>query len=67
MKERQPLRVGDIVLVMDGETKRGRWPLGLVVEIVESHDGRVRSARVKTGNNVHLRPADRLVYLEHHD
>ena len=67
VKERPQLRVGDIVLVMDDDTKRGRWPLGLVVEIVESHDGRVRSARVKTGNNVRLRPADRLVFLEHHD
>ena len=67
VKERPQLRVGDIVLVMDDDTKRGRWPLGLVVEIVESHDGRVRSARVKTGNNVRLRPADRLVFLGHHD
>ena len=67
VKERPPLRVGDIVLVMDDDTKRGRWPLGLVVETVVSHDGLVRSARVKTGDNIKLRPADRLVFLEHHD
>ena len=52
---------------MDDDTKRGRWPLGLVVETVVSHDGLVRSARVKTGDNIKLRPADRLVFLEHHE
>ena len=67
VKERPPLRVGDVVLVMDSDTKRGRWPLGLVVETVVSHDGLVRSARVKTGGNIKLRPADRLVFLEHHE
>ena len=66
-KERPHLRVGDVVLVMDDDTKRGKWPLGLVVETVESHDGLVRSARVKTGDSVKLRPADRLVFLEHHE
>ena len=67
VKERPQLRVGDVVLAMDDDTKRGKWPLGLVVETVESHDGRVRSARVKTSSNVRLRPADRLVFLEHHE
>ena len=50
---------------MDDDTKRGRWPLGLVVETVVSHDGLVRSAKVKTGDNIKLRPAERLVFSEH--
>ena len=67
IKKRPPLRVGDIVLVMDDDTKRGRWPLGLVIETIVSHDDLVRSARVKTGDNIRIRPADRLVFLEHHE
>ena len=67
VKERPPLRVGDIVLVMDDDAKRGRWPLGLVVETVVSQDGIIRSVKVKTGDNIKLRPADRLVFLEHHE
>ena len=49
---------------MDDDTKRGRWPLGLVVETVVSHDGLIRSARVRTGDTTKLRPAYRLVFLE---
>ena len=52
---------------MDDDTKRGRWPLGLVIETIVSHDGLVRSARVKTGDSTKLRPADRLVFLEYHE
>ena len=66
-QERPSLREGDIVLVAETEAKRGQWPLGLVVETLNSHDGRVRSAKVKVGNSIRTRPVDKLVFLEHHE
>ena len=56
--------VGDLVLVMDETLPRGRWPLGLVEEVVPSRDGRVRSVRVRTHGTSLLRPITKVVPLE---
>ena len=64
LRERRSLRENDIVLVVDEELKRGQWPLGAIVEPLTSEDGLVRSAKVKIGDNIKIRPIDKLVYLE---
>ena len=39
---------GDLVLVCTENTPQGLWPMGLVIDVQESPDGLVRSAKMKT-------------------
>ena len=57
LKKERNLAVGDIVLVIDSNTPRGKWPIGRVLEIFPGPDGVVRSA------NIHLRSATRTTEL----
>ena len=43
-KETPPVQVGDIVLVSEDNTSRGRWPLARVEEVHPGKDGLVRTA-----------------------
>ena len=42
------LKVGDLVLLTDGNFPTGQWPLARVVEVVKGRDGLVRSVKIKT-------------------
>ena len=46
-KERENLKVGDIVLLHDKTEQRNKWPLGRIVSVKMSHDNLVRSVDVK--------------------
>ena len=46
-KERENLKVGDIVLLHDKTEQRNKWPLGLIVSVKMSQDKLVRSVNVK--------------------
>ena len=48
------LRVGDVVLVVDKQTARSVWPLGLVLEVVEGEDGVVRRVFLRTSRSNRL-------------
>ena len=58
------LRVGDIVLIVDENTPRGQWPLGLVERVYEGPDKVVRSADVRFKDTVLHRPVIKLCLLE---
>ena len=58
------LRNGDIVLLMDENTPRGAWPLGLITGVKEGRDGLVRSATVKTKSTSLVRPVTKMVFIE---
>ncbi|XP_043241080.1 uncharacterized protein LOC122391342 [Amphibalanus amphitrite] len=63
-RETRNLARGDLVLLVEENMPRGRWPLGRVVEVMPGPDGRVRSARVRVhGGEVH-RPVRRICVLE---
>ena len=65
-KEKFPLQLGDIVIV-DNEniiTNKISWPLGKVIEILESSDQRVRTVIVLTERGTYIRPVQRLILLE---
>ena len=64
LRKRRNLQADDIVLVAADDLKRGQWPLGRVIEPIESDDGLVRSALVKIGNHELKRPISKLIYLE---
>jgi hypothetical protein len=59
------LQDGDLVLVLDDETPRGRWPLGRITEVHYGRDGLVRSVKVFTRGIVLTRPINKLCFLEH--
>jgi hypothetical protein len=61
------LREGDLVLLVDENTPRSLWPLGVVVKATESSDGLVRSVQVRTKSTVLTRPVTKVVLLEGYD
>jgi len=56
--------VNDLVLVCDEQLSRGKWPLGLVLEVNKGRDGLVRSCKVRVNGSVKLRPITMLCVLE---
>ena len=67
-KERE-MRVGDVVLLTDINTPRNDWRKGVIMEVMISGDGYVRTAKLKTGKGVDgaesvlVRPVHKLVLL----
>ena len=53
------LRVGDIVLMVEEDAPRGRWPLAVVEETFPSADGHVRQALVRASNTKAGKPSPR--------
>lgn len=51
LQKKPNLEINDVVLIMDQETRRNHWPLGLVVAVHPGKDGLVRTVdvRVETG------------------
>lgn len=63
----KPIRnvaVNDLVLMVEDNVPRGRWPLAIVTEVKTSDDGHVRSCSVRAGNSSYDRPIHKLCLLE---
>ena len=56
--------VGDVVIIATDERKRGRWPLGIVEELIVGKDGNVRGAKVRTDKSQLERAVQHLYPLE---
>ena len=61
---KRSLKVGDIVLMVEENSPRGVWPLGLVVETILSGDNVVRAATIRTQSSEFTRPIQKLVFVE---
>ncbi|KAK7938259.1 hypothetical protein WMY93_001585 [Mugilogobius chulae] len=61
--EKENLKCGQVVMIVDPQLPRSSWPVGKVVEIFPGADGRVRSAKVNVKQQVYLRPVARLIQL----
>ena len=65
--ERRNVRIGDVVLIQDSNAVRGEWKMGVVTQILESKDTRVRNVEVryKCGNtDIKVkRPVQRLIVI----
>ncbi|XP_071802646.1 uncharacterized protein [Asterias amurensis] len=48
-KPRRNIEVGDIVLILEPEVARNRWPMGVVVVAAKDKDNLVRKAKVQVG------------------
>ena len=55
---------GDLVLVLERQLPRNKWPMGRVTAVLQGTDGLVRSARVRTKDSELLRPITKLSVLE---
>ena len=64
LKIRESLAIGDLVLILNENTPRGLWPLGVVVEVFPSKDGLIRSVKVRTKVTELVRPISKIVFLE---
>lgn len=58
------LAVGDVVIVKFEDKNRGKWPLGIVVELFAGRDGVIRAAKLRAGKSFLERPVQHLYPLE---
>ena len=56
--------IGDLVLVADEKTPRGRWPMDLIEKMFQDRNGHVRSVKVKTATSTYGRDIRKLCLLE---
>ena len=50
------VKVGDLVLIINENSPRGSWPMGIVIDTSSGRDGQVRSARIMTKTTQLVRP-----------
>ena len=69
LQPQRNLKVGDLVLVCDENSKRGAWPKAIVEETFPDGDGTVRRVRVRvrTASTEYLRDVRKLCLLEASD
>ena len=66
-EKRRNLKVGDLVLLSKDDARRGKWPLGVVIESHESKDGLVRQVSVRSAGSVIKRDIRSVCLLEGDD
>ncbi|XP_062708631.1 uncharacterized protein LOC134288289 [Aedes albopictus] len=59
-----PIRIGDVVIIVDPKLPRNCWPKGKVIDTRNSKDGVIRSATVRTTHGVYERPVVKLAVLD---
>ncbi|XP_073469696.1 uncharacterized protein [Aquarana catesbeiana] len=66
-EDRPNIKVGDVVLLKDSQEGRNKWPVGLIVNVLPSRDGKVRKVEVKSVKNetarIYLRPIAEIIVL----
>ncbi|XP_055918341.1 uncharacterized protein LOC129950422 [Eupeodes corollae] len=60
----EPLKIGDLVIIVDKDLPRNNYPKGKVISVKASSDGQVRSATIQTIHGVFERPTIKLAKLE---
>lgn len=59
-KEKQGPECGDVVLLVEQNNPRGKWPIALVEEVFPGKDGLIRTVKVQSRGKSFLRPITRL-------
>ena len=57
-------KIGDLVIINESNVPRSYWPLGRIIENFPGQDRVGCIVKVKTPNNVFIRPANKLYLLE---
>ncbi|GFU20322.1 integrase catalytic domain-containing protein [Trichonephila clavipes] len=60
---REP-RIGEMVLIGNGNKKRLSWPIAKIIELIPGRDGEIRTVRLKTQHGTVIRPVQRIFLLE---
>lgn len=60
----KPIKVGDVVIIVDDKFPRNTWPKGRVLEVTFGKDGQVRRAIVQTKDRIMDRPAVKIAVLD---
>ena len=47
-RKERPLKIGDVVLMVDENVNRGKWNLARVIEVFPGNDGVIRNVKLKT-------------------
>ena len=63
MTKKADIHIGDIVLLMDEQLPRCKWPYGKVVNTYPSDDGLVRKVRIATSTSEFDRPIVKVIFL----
>ena len=61
---RTEVKVGDVMMIHKKHIARCEWPLGKVEKLVNSEDGEIRGAQLKTAEGILNRPINLLYPLE---
>ena len=61
---KNPLSVGDVLILKSEERNRNCWPLGIIQKLIAGRDGVVRAAKVRTQKTVLERAIQHLYPLE---
>ncbi|XP_055604494.1 uncharacterized protein LOC129752749 [Uranotaenia lowii] len=62
--EAKPIKVNDIVIIVDARFPRNCWPKGRVIATNVAPDGQVRWATVQTAKGIYERPSVKLAVLD---
>ena len=63
-RDNEMLKLGDLVIILVKHTTRSHWPLGQIVDAYPGKDNIVRSVKVRTPNDKHVRPSGHLCLFE---
>ena len=47
-RKERPLKIGNVVLMVDENVSRGKWNLARVIEVFPGNDGVIRNVKLKT-------------------
>lgn len=56
--------MGEVVIVMDDQLPRNRWPLGRIIKTHPGDDGQVRAVTVKIAGKEYKRPVVKICRLD---
>lgn len=63
-KQVAPIKVGDVVIVVDERNERNTWPKGVVEELIPGKRGIVRQVMVRTAKGIRRRSVGKLAVLD---
>ena len=63
-EKRESFKGGDVVLLVEPNAKRGKWPLAREIEAHPGKDGLVRVVKIQNGDSTYMRPVYHLCSLE---
>lgn len=63
-KNSVPVQIGDMVVVVESNFPRNKWPLGKVIAVFPGKDGIVRVIDVQTAHGVYRRPVTKVCRLD---